>query len=79
MKKLLTAKRLSNLGFNIVIYPVTALRLAMKAVEDGLATIKKDGTQAALLKTMQTRAELYELLRYEEYAQFDRDVFNFKL
>ena len=77
--KLLTAKQLSNLGFNMVIYPVTALRLAMKAVEDGLATIKKDGTQAALLKTMQTRAELYELLRYEDYAQFDRDVFNFKL
>ncbi|TAK97311.1 MAG: methylisocitrate lyase [Verrucomicrobia bacterium] len=77
--KLLTAKQLADLGFNIVIYPVTTLRLAMKAIEAGLATIKSDGTQESLLKQMQTRAELYELLRYEDYAQFDKDVFNFKL
>ena len=77
--KLLTAKQLSDLGFNIVIYPVTTLRLAMKAVEDGLATIKSEGTQESLLKQMQTRAELYELIRYKDYEQFDKDVFNFKL
>jgi len=74
--KLLTAKQLSDLGINIVIYPVTTLRLAMKAVEDGLAVLKKTGTQASLLKDMQTRAALYELLQYE---QFDKGVFNFKL
>ncbi len=77
--KLLTAKQLSDLGFNIVIYPVTTLRLAMKAVEDGLATIKNDGTQESVVSKMQTRAELYELLRYEDYAKFDKDIFNFKL
>lgn len=77
--KLLTAKQLSDLGFNIVIYPVTTLRLAMKAVEDGLATIKSEGTQESVVKKMQTRAELYELLRYEDYAKFDKDIFNFKL
>jgi methylisocitrate lyase len=62
-----------------VIYPVTTLRLAMKAIEDGLTAIKKDGSQKNLLEKMQTRAELYELLRYEDYAQFDKDIFNFKL
>ena len=77
--KLLSAKQLSDLGFNIVIYPVTTLRLAMKAIEDGLAAIKDKGTQESLVSQMQTRAELYELLRYEAYAQFDKDVFNFKL
>lgn len=77
--KLLTTKQLSNLGINIVIYPVTTLRLAMKAIESGLATIKKEGGQASLIGEMQTRAELYELLRYEDYAKFDKDVFNFKL
>jgi methylisocitrate lyase len=77
--KLLTAKQISDLGFNIVIYPVTTLRLAMKAVEDGLAVIKSDGTQESLLKQMQTRAELYELIRYKDYEQFDKDVFDFKL
>jgi len=77
--KLLTAKQLSDLGFNIVIYPVTTLRLAMKAIEDGLVTIKSEGTQESVVKKMQTRAELYELLRYEDYAKFDKDIFNFKL
>ena len=77
--KLLTAKQLSALGLNIVIYPVTTLRLAMKAVEDGLATIKSDGTQEPVVGKMQTRAELYELIRYKDYEQLDKDVFNFKL
>jgi methylisocitrate lyase len=77
--KLLTTQQLKNVGVNVVIYPVTTLRLAMKAVEDGLATLKREGTQESLLKEMQTRAELYELLRYQDYEQFDKDVFNFKL
>ena len=77
--KLLTTQQLASLGVNVVIYPVTSLRLAMKAVEDGLAELKKEGTQEPLLNRMQTRAELYELLRYADYQQFDQDVFNFKL
>ena len=77
--KLLTMQQLAGIGVNLVIYPVTTLRLAMQAVEAGLATLQKEGTQAALLDRMQTRAELYELLRYENYQQFDQDVFNFKL
>jgi methylisocitrate lyase len=77
--KLLTTQQLKNVGVNVVIYPVTTLRLAMKAVEAGLATLKREGTQESLLKEMQTRAELYELLRYQDYEQFDKDVFNFKL
>ena len=48
--KLLTTQQLADAGVNVVIYPVTSLRLAMKAVEDGLAVIKKDeGTQESLL------------------------------
>ncbi|MGH8023307.1 MAG: isocitrate lyase/phosphoenolpyruvate mutase family protein, partial [Limisphaerales bacterium] len=77
--KLLPARRLSALGINIVIYPVTTLRLAMKAIDDGLDALKKKGTQESLLGKMQTRAELYDLLRYETYTRFDRDIFNFKL
>jgi methylisocitrate lyase len=44
-----------------------------------LAVLKSDGTQESLLKQMQTRTELYELLRYRDYERFDNDVFNFKL
>ena len=77
--QLLTIKQLTDVGVNVVIYPVTSLRLAMKAVEDGLAVLKREGSQESLLKEMQTRAELYELLRYKDYEQFDKDVFNFKM
>ena len=73
------AKQLADLGFNVVIYPVTALRLAMKAVEEGLQVIKSEGTQTSLLNRMQTRSELYELLRYEDYTQFDNAVYNFRV
>ena len=76
--KLLSAPQLAALGVNLVIYPVTSLRLAMKAVEQGLAVLKAEGTQASLLDEMQTRAELYELIQYEKYAQFDKDLYNFK-
>lgn len=72
--KLLSAKQLENLGYNIVIYPVTTLRLAMKAITDGLAQIKRDGGQEKLIGKMQTRAELYDLLDYDSYVQFDRKL-----
>lgn len=74
---LFTARELESLGVSIVIYPVTSLRLAMKAAEDGLARLKNEGTQEALLPAMQTRKRLYELLRYEAYSAFDENVFNF--
>jgi methylisocitrate lyase len=77
--KLLTARRLGEIGYNVVIYPVTTLRLAMRAVEQGLATLDREGTQALLLDQMQTRAELYELLRYNDYAEFDKEICNFRL
>ena len=65
--KLLNYKKLQNLGFNIVIYPVTTQRLAMKSVEDGLKAIFRDGHQNKLIAKMQTRKRLYELVEYEKY------------
>ncbi|MFI1177303.1 methylisocitrate lyase [Streptomyces melanogenes] len=76
---LLDARALEDLGYNIVLYPVTLFRLAMGAVEDGLHTLAADGTQAALLDRMQTRSRLYEVLGYERYAGFDSAVFDFTL
>ncbi|MFQ3559910.1 methylisocitrate lyase [Streptomyces gramineus] len=70
---------LENLGYNIALYPVTLLRIAMGAVEDALRTIATEGTQQSLLPRMQTRSRLYELLGYEEYAAFDSAVFDFTL
>lgn len=77
--ELLTASQLADIGYNIVIYPVTTLRLAMFAVEQGLREIDSAGTQSGLLDQMQHRSRLYELLRYSDYNQFDTDIFNFAL
>ena len=76
---LLTKEELEKLGYNIAIYPVTSLRLSMKAVEDGFAAIKQQGTQKEIVDRMQTRARLYEVIHYEDYNRFDQDIFNFKL
>lgn len=75
--RLLTAKELENLGYNMVIYPVTSFRLAMGAVESGYREIFEKGTQEGVLDKMQTRKRLYELLKYEEYTEYDMSVFNF--
>lgn len=76
---LLDVKTLESVGFNLVIYPVTSLRLAMKAVEDAFRTLKEEGTQEGLLSKMQHRKRLYEIVRYEDYNQFDQSVYNFTL
>jgi len=75
--KLLNFKELENLGYNIVIYPVTTQRLAMKSVEDGLRAIFYDGHQNNLIDRMQTRKRLYELVEYEKYNSLDEKIYNF--
>jgi len=76
--KLLTTNELENLGYNIVIYPVTTQRLAMKNVEDGLRSIMKDGHQNNIMHKMQTRKRLYELVEYEKYNTLDKKITDFK-
>ncbi|MET8049716.1 methylisocitrate lyase [Streptosporangium sp. NPDC005286] len=74
---LLDVRALENLGYNLVIWPVTTLRAAMGTVEDTLRTLRDEGTQAALVERMQTRARLYELVDYDAYRTFDHDLMNF--
>ena len=76
--KLLSTGELENLGYNIVIYPVTTQRLAMKNVEDGLWAIMKDGHQNNIIDKMQTRKRLYELVEYEKYNTPDKKITDFK-
>ena len=72
---LLPFDELGQMGYRIVLYPVTLLRLAMKTVEQALATLRADGTQASLVAGMQTRQELYDLLGYRDYESRDREYF----
>ena len=75
--KLLDKKQLENLGYNLVIYPVTTQRLAMKSVEEGLKSIFKDGHQNNIIDKMQTRKRLYELVEYEKYNTPDKKITDF--
>ena len=75
--KLLDYKELENLGYNIVLYPVTTQRLAMKNVEDGLRAIFTDGHQNNIIDKMQTRKRLYDLVDYEKYNSLDDKIYNF--
>ena len=74
---LLSAQQLENLGYNAVIWPVTTFRIAMGQTESMLRDIAETGTQVPWLDKMQHRARLYELVRYDEYNQFDQSVFTY--
>lgn len=77
--RLLNVRELESLGINVVIYPVTTLRLAMGEVDRGLDAILRDGDQNAILDRMQHRKDLYDLLRYKDYSTFDQNLFNFEV
>ena len=75
--KLLNYIQLQDLGYNIVIYPVSTQRVAMKSVEDGLRAIFADGHQNNIIDKMQTRKRLYDLVEYEKYNSLDEKIYNF--
>ena len=68
----ISVDRFQELGYGMVIFPVTALRVAAKAVEGLLRDLREQGTQRPWLDRMQTRAELYELIEYGRYDETDR-------
>ena len=72
---LLDATALAELGYRLILFPVTTLRVALKAAELALAEIMARGTQAAALDQMLTRAQLYDLLGYTGYEERDKRYF----
>lgn len=67
----LTVQQFSDLGYAMVIFPMTSFRVMMKAVEGVFTDIRDKGTPAAWLDRMQTRAELYDLIDYDTYNETD--------
>jgi methylisocitrate lyase len=67
----LTAQDFEALGYALVIYPVSALRIALYAVRKFFATLRAEGTQVHLLPEMLTREELYRLIGYDDYPRWD--------
>ena len=71
---LLPAAELARLGYKMVIWPVSALRVAARAMEASTRDLARAGSQAAWLDRMQTRRELYELIGYHDYEALDEAI-----
>ena len=71
---LLPADELGRLGYKMVIWPVTALRVAARAMEECYAELARSDTPQAMLPRMQTRRELYEIIRYHDYEALDATI-----
>ena len=70
----ITAEEFQNMGFRMVIYPVTSLRVAAKAYERIFTLIKEQGSQADGVLNMQTRKELYEMISYDDFEELDQTI-----
>lgn len=68
---LISASEFESLGYQMVIFPVTALRVMLKAIEEFYADLLATGTQAGWIDKMRTRQELYETLGYADYTKQD--------
>ncbi|QIK62387.1 methylisocitrate lyase [Leucobacter viscericola] len=77
--ELFSSQQLADIGVNIVIWPVSMLRIAMGATGRALDTLNVEGHLAGKLGEMQHRADLYDLIDYEAYNHFDTSVFNFEV
>lgn len=70
----LSVSEFAELGYAIVLFPMTAFRIMMKAVEDGMRTLREQGTQTSLLERMTSREALYRLIRYQDYERLDASL-----
>jgi len=75
---LFTLAELAQAGVRLALYPLSAFRAAAKAHEVVFGAIRREGTQKSVLPTMQTRAELYEVLGYHEYERKLDELFGTK-
>jgi methylisocitrate lyase len=70
----LSVKEFGEIGYRMVLFPMTAFRVAMKSVEQAFFELKSTGTQKGLLGRMQTRQELYDLVGYNAYEELGRKL-----
>ena len=77
--ELFAVDALRDAGVQIVIWPVSLLRMAMGAAGRALDTLNDEGHLTGRLGEMQHRADLYDLIDYEAYNHFDQSVFNFQI
>jgi methylisocitrate lyase len=69
-----SVKEFEEMGYNIVIFPLTAFRVMLKSVADALSKLKAAGSQETFIEEMMTRKELYEVLGYEDYEEIEKKI-----
>ncbi len=69
-----TAREFADMGYRMVIWPVSSLRVAAKAQAELYAAIRRDGGTQGMLERMQTRAELYAAIGYQDYEALDASI-----
>ncbi len=70
----LSVKELEDMGYNMVIFPLTVFRVMLKSVAEALSKLKAEGSQKAFIEEMMTRKELYEIIGYEDYEGIDKKI-----
>jgi len=73
------ASEFQEMGYRFVIFPVTLFRIAAKAMDDALEALKVQGTQEGIINNMMTRKEQYEVINYDFYQDFDKNIARRKL
>ncbi|MDA4119039.1 MAG: methylisocitrate lyase [Thaumarchaeota archaeon] len=68
----MTVQEFDDLGYDIVIFPVTAFRAMMKTVKDTLTRLKAEGTQEGMLRSLMPREEFYDLIDYHKFDEADK-------
>jgi methylisocitrate lyase len=73
------ASEFREMGYRFVIFPVTLFRIAAKAMDDALEALRVQGTQEGIINNMMTRKEQYEVINYDFYQDFDKNIARRKL
>ena len=76
---LLSVKDLKEIGYNAVIFPLTAFRTALKSTKNAYERLYSDGTQKDILNNMMSRDEYYDLIGYYDYEREDKEIFGEKI
>ncbi len=71
---LYTTQQFGQWGYNLVIFPMTLMRVLQKTIDEALTLLKTEGTQAGFVDRMATRQELYDLIRYSDYTAMDASI-----
>jgi methylisocitrate lyase len=70
----ITVREFEDMGYSMVIFPLTAFRVMLGSVKRALKRLKDEGTQKGFVEDMLTRKELYELIGYEDYEGTDKKI-----